>query len=252
MLIWMASGSALMAQSAKTIPPSGRWVTDAGDFLDPGEESLLERKLSGYADTTSTQIILVTVNNLGGYSDYDYALTIGREWKVGQAGKDNGVVILISREERAIRIVTGYGMEGSIPDVFASRIIREVITPAFRSGAFYQGINGAIDLLIAAASGEFSAEELSQKKDFQLNPAVIYVIFILIYFLVTAIRNKGGGNSGNRHVHNNIPMILWGSGLGRHSGGGFGGGGFGGGGFGGGGFGGGGGGFGGGGAGGSW
>lgn len=251
-LFWVISGSTAYAQNIQTIAPSGNWVTDAGQFLDGSERSILERKLSEYADSTSSQIILVTVADLGGYDPQEYALTLGREWKVGQAGKDNGVVILISRAERAIRIEIGYGLEGAIPDAFASRIVRDVITPAFRSGEFFQGLNSAVDLLIAAASGEFSAEEMVEEPSQGFNPAVLYLFFIFAFMIISAFRNKGKGKGGNRHHYNNIPMILFGSALSGRGGGGFGGGGFGGGGFGGGGFGGGGGGFGGGGAGGSW
>ena len=256
-LFWFVSGQIAAAQNIQTIAPSGKWVTDAGNFLSASERSILERKLSGYADSTSSQIILVTVPDLGGYDPQEYALTLGREWKVGQAGKDNGVVILISREERAIRIEIGYGLEGVIPDVFASRVVRDVITPAFKAGEFFQGLNSAVDIMMAAASGEFQAEEMARETGRGINPAVLYLIFIFVFMIISAMRNKGGGKGGNRTHHNNIPMILWGSALGGRGGGGFGGGGFGGGGFGGGGFGGGGfggggGGFGGGGAGGSW
>ncbi|MDA1028525.1 MAG: TPM domain-containing protein [Bacteroidetes bacterium] len=250
-LFWVTSGSTAHAQNIKTIAPSGKWVTDSGQFLDGSERSILERKLSGYADSTSSQIILVTVADLGGYDPQEYALTIGREWKVGQAGKDNGVVILISRAERAIRIEIGYGLEGAIPDVFASRIVRDVITPAFRSGEFFQGLNSAVDIMIAAASGEFSGAEMAKEPNRRINSGVLYLIFIFAFMIISAIRNRGKGKGGDRHHYNSIPMILWGSSLGGRGGGGFGGSGFGGGGFGGG-FGGGGGGFGGGGAGGSW
>jgi uncharacterized protein len=247
-LIWVVSCSLAHAQNVKTIAPTGRWVTDAGGFLDQTEEGILERKLSGYADSTSSQIILVTVQDLGGYSAQEYALALGRSWKVGQAGKDNGVVILISKAERAIRIEVGYGLEGVIPDALASRVVRNVITPSFRAGEFFQGLNGAVDIMIAAASGEFTAEDLQSQGEPAPNPVVLYIIFIIIFFVISALRNRGGGSGGNRRYRNNVPIIFWGGS--GHGGGGFGGFGGGGGGFGG--FGGGGGGFGGGGAGGSW
>lgn len=236
-------------QSVPTISPSGRWVTDAGGFLDSMEESILEKKLSAYADSTSSQIIVVTVQDLGGYEAQEYALSIGREWKVGQAGKDNGVVILISRKERAVRIETGYGMEAFVPDVLAGRIVREIMLPSFKAGDFFSGINTAVDVVIAAASGEFDAEQIQTRKSARVTPQMTYMLFIFVFFIISSLRNRGGGN-GKRHRYNALPMILFGSAMGRH--GGFGGGGFGGGGFGGGGFGGFGGGFGGGGAGGSW
>ena len=192
-LFWLLLGPLAVAQNVQTIAPSGRWVTDAAGFLNASERTILERKLSSYADSTSSQIILVTVPDLGGYDSQEYAMAIGRGWKVGQAGNDNGVVILISRAERAIRIEIGYGMEGVIPDVFASRIVRDVITPAFKSGEFFQGLNGAVDIMMAAASGEFDAEEMAREPSRPINPAALYLIFIFVFFIVSAMRNKGGG-----------------------------------------------------------
>ncbi|MBT4602349.1 MAG: TPM domain-containing protein [Bacteroidetes Order II. Incertae sedis bacterium] len=250
----LCSVFSVTAQTVQTVAPSGRWVTDAGDFLDRTEESILDRKLSGYADSTSTQIVVVTVRDLGGYDAQEYALAIGRNWKVGQSDKNNGVVILISRTERAVRVETGYGMEGVLPDALAGRLVRDIMVPSFKSGEFFQGINTAVDVIIAVASGEFDADSIEQRRNPQpISPIMVYFIIMFIYFVISAIRNKGnrGGKRGRRNQYNALPMIFFGNSMGHGRSGGFGGGGgFSGGGFGG--FGGGGGGCGGGGAGGSW
>jgi len=246
------------AQEIRTIDPTGRWVTDQGDFLSSSEERLLSAKLAGYADSTSTQIVIVTVQDLGGYAPVDYATELGRKWGVGQEGDDNGVVILVSREEREVFIAPGYGLEGVIPDALAGRIVRNVLVPQFRAGAFYQGLDEAVNALILAASGEFTADDIAADRPRggpPIDPAVIFIIMIFIVFAISALRNRGGGGGGGyrRRSHGAWPIIFWGGMGGHHRGGGFGGGGFGG--FGGGGFGGfggGGGSFGGGGAGGSW
>jgi len=238
-----------------------RLVLDLGEFLEPVEERALEQKLRAYNDSTSTQIVVVSVQDLGGLDGADFALRLGREWGVGQEGRDNGLIILLSRAERHIEIATGYGMEGSVPDALASRIIREVMTPSFRKGQFYVGINSAVDVIMAAAAGEFDAlPQSTSSRDEGINPALIYMLMIFLYFLFTALRHRGNGGKGGkrrksyRRGHSgDLPIIFWGGMHGSRKSGGFGGGGFGGGGFGGGGFGGfGGGGFGGGGAGGGW
>lgn len=238
---------------AQVPPPSKQLVTDLGDFLEPVEERALERKLRTYADTTSTQIAVVTVPDLGGMDAQEFALEIGRTWGVGQEGQDNGIVFLISRKERQVRIEVGYGLEGAVPDAIAARIIREVVTPSFKQGQFFAGINAGVDLIMAAAAGEFEGLAQSGRSGSGggIDPIFIYLAFIFIYFIVSGIRNKGGGKGGYRKGRRSgMPVIIWGGGLHGNRGGGFGGGG---GGFGGGGFGGfGGGGFGGGGAGGSW
>lgn len=260
-LFLMVSGavSALPAhaQNVRTIEPSGKWVTDQADFLSDSEERLLTAKLRGYADTTSTQMIVVTVQDLGGYAASDYATELGRTFKVGTADKDNGIVLLASREERELFIATGFGMEGMVTDAVASRIIRNVIVPEFRNGNFFAGLDGAVDALIAVASGTYSADEIADAPSGSdgASQALVYIVFLIVFMVVSSLRRHGGGGKGGkggrRGRHNGLEMIFWGAalgGLGRGSGGG----GFGGGGFGGGGFGGMGGGFGGGGAGGSW
>ena len=247
--------TAARAQGAvDVIPSSQRLVTDRANLLTLSEERLLTDKLTAYADTTSTQIVVVTVPSLEGVSEAEYALALGREWGVGQAGHDNGVVVLVSRDDRKARIETGLGLEGAIPDAVAARIYRNVMVPYFREGRFYEGLSAATDLLIAAAAGEFTAEQAPARRSAPpIDPSAIFTLLLVAWFVISTIRRRRGGNDGGKRYRRGAHgphFILWGGGLGG-GGGGFGGGGLGGGM--GGGFGGfGGGGFGGGGAGGGW
>lgn len=242
------------AQGFQVIPPSGKWVTDLGDMLSDSEERRLSKKLDAYEDTTSTQIVIVTLPSLDGVPESSYAIELGRQWKVGQEGQDNGIVILASRNDRKIFIATGYGLEGAIPDALAGRIIQSVIVPNFRQGRFYEGLSNATDALVLAARGEFTALPGSNNEPF-LDPDLVRLLIFLAIFMFI-IYSRGGGSGGGKKYRSrrrsDFPVILWGPtfGGGHRGGGGFGGGGFGGGGFGG--FGGGGGSFGGGGAGGGW
>ncbi|WP_228350471.1 TPM domain-containing protein [Rhodocaloribacter litoris] len=250
----LALAAPAAAQRIEVLPPSGRWVTDNADLLSPAEERILSARLAGYADTTSTQIIIVTLPSLGGVPAADYAVELGRRWGVGQQGKDNGIVILVSRDDREVFIATGFGLEGAIPDAVAARIVRNIIIPHFRQGRFYDGLSAAVDALIQAAAGTFTAEPVPRSAPGDTpNYALLFILLILAVFILSSLGNRGGGRGGGRryrHRHGGPPVIIWGGGWGdyggRHGGfGGLGGGGFGG-------FGGGGGGFGGGGAGGSW
>lgn len=247
------------AQSINVIPPTGEWVVDTAGMFTEGERQSLSLRLSRYADTTSTQIVVATVPSLDGAAISDYAVELGRQWGVGQAQYDNGVVILVSRADREVFIATGYGVEGAIPDALAGRIVRNVIVPNFRQDRYYAGISEAVNVIMAAAAGEFDAVPgRSQDQGTGLDLATIFVLLIIAFFVISALsseRRGGGGGGGYRHRRrSSIPPVIIFGGMGGR-GGGFGGGGFGGGGFGGGGFGGfggGGGSFGGGGAGGSW
>lgn len=238
--IALALGLATEAQAQQfdVLPPSNRLVVDQGDFLSPQEERQLEQKLIAYNDTTSTQIVLVTLASLNGVEASEYATELGRQWGVGQQGKDNGVVVLVSREDRRIFIATGYGLEGAIPDAVASRIVRNIITPNFREGNFYLGLSRASDALIAAARGEFTADApqaQERRAPRGISLSTLFALAIIAFFL---FGNRGGGKGGGKRYRRRggPPVILWGGGLGGFGDGGssgFGGGGFGGGGFGG-------------------
>lgn len=240
--------SPVQAQRFDIPDPSGRWVTDIGQMLTETQRRSLEVKLSAYSDSTSNQIIIVTVPNVGGADISEYAVELGRQWRVGQDEYDNGLVILVSRDDRNVFIATGYGLEGAVPDALAGRIIRSVIVPNFRQEQYYAGLSEAVNIIIAAAAGEYEALPTSDQEP-GIDAATILILLIIAFFVLNAIRSSdhggGGGNYRRRSGHGGPPIIIWGGG--GRSGGGFGGGGFGGGGFSGGG-----GSFGGGGAGGGW
>jgi uncharacterized protein len=241
------------AQIEKAIPEAPnppKLVVDLTGTLTADQQQALERKLVAYDDSTSNQVAVVIIATTGDYDISDFAFALGRKWGVGNKEKDNGVVLLIAKNDRKVFIAPGYGLEGAIPDITAKRIVEDVILPNFRGNDFYRGIDEGTDAVIKAAKGEFVAEEGyanrgQGKKGIPLLGIIILIIVILI------IMKSGGGRGGSfmsRRGYKNInrPTVFW-----FPTGGGGGGGGFGGGG--GGGFGGfGGGSFGGGGAGGSW
>lgn len=232
-----------------------RLVNDFAGIFSYAANQALEQKLLAYHDSTSTQIYVVTVNDLGGYAPSDYAFRLGEKWQVGQKSKNNGAVILIKPKRGNSRgqafIATGYGLEARINDAYAGRIVRNVMIPYFMEEDYFGGVNAAVDEMIARLSGEFTADEKEQEGI----PLLAIIILVVGILLLLAFLSGGGDqhiDSEGHHKGGNpvfFPPFIGGS---RHNGGlgGFGGG-FGGGGFGG--FGGGGGGsFGGGGAGGSW
>lgn len=234
------------------LPPENRLVVDRADLLDPGEEQMLESRLVAYDDSTSNQILVITLPTLDGADPVDYAIELGRQWGVGQEGRDNGVVVLVVRDDRTLTLSVGYGLEGAIPDAVADRIRRNVMTPLFREGRFFEGIAAGVTALMDAAAGEYDAlPQRGEDGGGSIDFATLFILGIFLFFLISGARGggKGGGKHHRRRGRSGAPVIIWGGGFGG-SGGGFGGGG---GGFGGGGFGGfGGGSFGGGGASGGW
>lgn len=238
------------------VPP--RLVNDFAGILTSQEIRALEQKLVAFDDTTSTQIAIVTVNDLMGYDKADYAQRLAELWGIGRKGSDNGVLILVKPKtfssQGQVQITTGYGLEGAIPDILCGQIVDYEILPEFRQGNYYEGLDKATNTLMSLATGEFTADDYSKGGDSgELLPLII---FIFVIMMILFMRSSGGSNQ--KHISRNglplwVLMSMMNSGGSRHSGswGGFsGGGGFRGGGGGFGGFGG--GSFGGGGAGGSW
>lgn len=225
---------------------------DYANLLSPSEKTQLEEKLVRYSDSTTTQIVVVTVPTINGEDIGILAPKWGHEWGVGQAKEDNGVFILLAAQEHRIWIAPGYGVEDRLTAGITGELVRNIIIPEFKSGSYYRGLDKGADAIFDVLKGKYKGTR--QTDDGPAGFIAIIVIMIVIFILIAVFRGKGGGGRGNgRFSGPDLADILILSSLGR---GGFGGGGSSGGGFGGGGggFGGGfgGGGFSGGGAGGSW
>ncbi|WP_338408768.1 TPM domain-containing protein [uncultured Flavobacterium sp.] len=212
-------------------------VYDYANVLSASEKAQLEEKLIRYSDSTTTQIVVVTIESLKGEDVSQLATKWGQTWGIGGTAKeDNGVIILVSKVERKIAINPGYGLEDRLTAGIGGEIIRNIIIPEFKAGSYYNGLDRGVDVLFDVFKGKYKGERKQTKeKDFPVLP----IIIIAIILLVLISRNKNnGGNSGNSGGGPSLIDVLILSSLGRNSGGGFGGGssggGFGGGGFGGG------------------
>jgi len=233
-------------------------VYDYAKMMSGYEAKILEQKLISYNDTTSTQIVVITVNSLNGNEIDMYAIELAHKWGIGQAGKDNGVLILASKDDRKMTIRTGYGVEHLLTDALSRRIIENIMKPEFRQGNFYAGFDKATSVVMDIMNGEYQGEPQADNYEGSRIPfQLIFIVFIIIMMILSRRnRGKGGKNGGKKSGGFSLldAIILSNMGRGTMSGGGFGSGSSGGGSFGGGGFGGGfgGGGFGGGGASGGW
>ena len=160
----------------------------------------MTRKLSGYAGTGVAQIAIVTRMDLGGEDIATVATELGQAWGVGEQDRDNGVVILVAREEREVFIAVGYGLEAVIPDAVASRIVRNTITPQFKRGQFFQGLSLAVDEITMAAAGEFAPQataSASRSRGWNVDfCGLAFVVFMLVALLNGFFRNRKGGGKG--------------------------------------------------------
>lgn len=232
-LLLLLSYLPVVAQSDKDFPPKPvppRLVNDLAGMMDAGQVSQLERKLEDFDKTTSTQITVVTIKNLGGYDIAQYAVELGNRWGVGRKGKDNGALILASLDDRKVNISTGYGLEGALTDATCGRIIRNEMRPAFKEGRYYEGFSKAADAIIAATKGEYTNDD---KKDEKGIPAGVIVFIVIVILLAISRRGGGGGTYMSRRGYRGWHGAGWFGGLGGFGGGNWSGGGSRGGGFGG-------------------
>lgn len=229
-----------------TIPEKPSFQTSVYDYanlLSPPEKTQLEEKLVRYSDSTSTQIVVITIESLKGEDIGILTPKWGHQWGIGQAKEDNGVIILVAEKEHKIWISPGYGLEDRLTAGIGGEITRNIIVPEFKAGSYYNGLNKGADALFDVFKGKYKGERKPNKKDdeFPIVPIIIIVVIILI--IIAKNKRDGGGNSGNSNGGGmSLTDIIILSSLGRggsfhgsSGGGSFGGGGFGGG-FGGGGF----------------
>ena len=239
--------SVLQLNAQDIVPPPNppRLVVDKANVLLPQQTEVLEEKLVRVDDSSSNQIAVLIIPTLNDYPIEDYALKVLREWGIGGSENNNGVLLLIAIDDRRVRIETGYGLEGAIPDITAKSIIDNYITPNFIEGNYYRGIDEATDALVLAAVGEYrNPREYAQQESEGPSFSTIFFLIIILFILFSMMNrgNKGGGGNNNRRgggmvsrrgYGKYVPPIWidpggFGGGRGWGGGGGFGGGGFGG------------------------
>lgn len=187
------------AQSDSDIParPSPpRLVNDFTGTLTPQQVQALEQKLIAYDDSTSSQVVIVMIESLGRYDIADYGLRLGRKWGIGQKDIDNGVLIIVAKNDHKMRIEVGYGLEGAIPDITAKSIMDNSMAPQFREGNYYRGLELATDDIITAARGEYKAPPGYGKKSESRGLGIGAIIFLIFLFML--IGGVGGGRGGPR------------------------------------------------------
>ena len=218
-------------------------VVDNADLLSQQTETTLTVLLEEHERATTNQVVVVTLDNLQGYTVEEFGYQLGREWGIGQAGRDNGALLLVGKEERKVRIEVGYGLEGALTDALSADIIQRVILPQFKRGQFDAGILEGTRAILQVIAGEYEARPQRASGDSREIPFPLFLLFLgfIFMFIGPAMR---GRRSGLGQIAGPLAGYFIGRSLGRR--GGFGGGGRGGG------FGGGGGGFGGGGGSGGW
>ncbi len=137
------------------VPPLGGRVNDLAGLLSPDTEKRLESELAAFESSDSTQVVVLTVPSLQGETIEGFAIKTAQQWGIGQKGKDNGALLVVSKGDRSVRIEVGRGLEGSLTDALTGRIIDHVIVPEFKKGDFNAGVDKGVQAMMAAARGEY-------------------------------------------------------------------------------------------------
>jgi uncharacterized protein len=169
-------------------PPLKARVNDYAHMLSAGTVRQLEAVLADLERTDSTQIVVLTIDSLNGDDLESFSIRLAEQWKIGQAGSDNGAILLVAKRERKIRIEVGYGLEGKLTDLMAGRIIRNVIAPQFKAGRFDQGIVDGVAAMIGVVKGEYTTAAPSRpavRVRNHTSPGLIGLLVLL--FLINAL-----------------------------------------------------------------
>lgn len=211
------------------IPPKPDFQTSVYDYakiLSASEKTDLEEKLVRYSDSTTTQIVVATVETINGEDIGLLAPKWGHEWGVGQAKEDNGVFILLALKERKIWIAPGYGVEDRLTAGITGELTRNIIIPEFKAGSYYRGLDKGADAIFDVLKGKYKGTRKQDKEE--SNPGgLIFFIIIFIVIIIIISKNRNNRNGGNRGGGLDLSDIIILSSLGRGFGGGSSGGGFG-------------------------
>src|SRR5690606_17726936 len=170
-----------------TIPEKPSVQTSVYDYvnlLSGAQAKELEAKLIRYSDSTSTQIVVVIIDSAEGEDISYLGAQWGHKWGIGQADSDNGILVLLARDDRRIAINTGYGVEATMTDLMSKRIIESVIIPEFKKGDYYTGLDKGTDAIFQVLTGEFTEDRSLRGTGFPFAEVLPFIIFIIILVIL--------------------------------------------------------------------
>lgn len=200
------------------IPP----VIDSTKTLNTKEYELLYNKLQNYNDSTSTEVLIVIIPTTKGENIGLLAPKWGHKWGIGQEKEDNGVFILLAKDDRKLWISPGYGVEHRLTAGINGEIIRNVIIPEFQRDDYYSGLNNGLDAIFQVLSGEYVNNEKPSFEDSEIPFSyLVILVFVLIFIIISISHNKRGGpggrNGGNKSFSGSLLDAIILSNMGRGS-----------------------------------
>ncbi|WP_047552718.1 TPM domain-containing protein [Methylotenera sp. G11] len=206
-VLLLASGS--LRAELVAVPALQHRVTDLTQTLSAGQQSQLEAKLAAFEQQKGSQVAVLIVPTTQPEAIEQYSIRVVDSWKLGREKQDDGVLVLVAKDDRKMRIEVGYGLEGAIPDLIAKRIVTEIMVPSFRQGDFYGGIDHAVEQIIRLISGEQLPAPAQSAPDGDRFMSMLYVVFIAAFVVGGILRAIFGGFVGGVLNGGIIGMLIW-------------------------------------------
>jgi uncharacterized protein len=211
---WLAALAVLLlsvapaARAQQPVPPAGARVSDLTGTLSAEARAALERKLAAFEAQKGSQIAVLLVATTAPESIEQYSLRVAEAWKLGRAGVDDGVLLLVAVQDRRARFEVGYGLEGAVPDALARRIIAEQLAPRFAAGDYAGGIDAGLDALIGLIDGEPLPPPADEPPD--VEPwAALPVLLVFAAFLAPLFRRLFGTLFGSAALGAGAGVLVW-------------------------------------------
>ncbi len=221
--ICLLSALSLLVATAWSTPPAhaqpvpkltGR-VVDLAELLTPAQRVALDRKLGRYERTTGHQFFLLTVPELEDGSIEDFSIRVAEQWKAGDAKRDDGLIMVISKEPRKSRIEVGYGLEGVVTDVKSKRTLYELLNPRLAKGDYAGGINAAFDRLMKLAENESVGEskplrDKGRRRRTPIGGGFVFLILLVVFGAPFILSRLGANRLGGASVIGGLFGFVWG------------------------------------------
>ena len=193
------------------VPQLTARVTDLTGTLTSGQQAALEQKLAGVEARHTAQVAVLLVPTTQPETVEQYAVRVFEKWKLGRKGVDNGVLLVVAKNDRKLRIEVGYGLEGAIPDALAKRIIDEEIVPRFKQGDFYGGITAGADRILRLVEGEPMPQPQLRAKapGIGFSTETLFIGFIVIMVLANVLHSLLGRGIGSGVVGVAAAIIVY-------------------------------------------
>ena len=178
--------SVLAAEGQYSSQPQG-YVNDYAQIISPSDQSAINRLLRELEQKTTAEVAVVTVLSTQPETIEGYSVKLFEKWGIGKKGKDNGVLFLIASQDRRVRIETGYGLEGALPDVLCHKIINNLVGPVFKSGEYSKGITSGVQAIVGLVAKEYNVKITGQEEqvyDSSSSDSGIFGLIVLIFIVV--------------------------------------------------------------------